>query len=473
VADFDLDGDSDVAVANTGFLDEQRGRSGNITLLLNDGAGTLTPAGSFELGSFPADNDYGERLQTIDHDRDGDFDLVYADPVSHDLLIFMNRLVGPELAVLSGVIPGGFVTTDSEADGSTLIDPIESILLTPVGGDIEIHERAISSAAPLGWLYFGQEVALTADPSTVLDPLLFAFRVDASRIPAGSTPAALRIFRDGSIVPPCAAVGSEAAPDPCFQAFTVEADGDVTLEVRSSGASVWNFGVQRPLDLGIDLTFDSPLGTEVISFMLEAWQIDLILESLADDDDDGFEQMAAFPANFQLMGQSSNWGPVELRLRDPQASPFQVTAMDVEEDGNNIGDQLELPPYFTQGSGVATLNAYIELEIQQQQLLLHSESPVPFVGSVSSWPPAPGEKLESNLQIGLFDEQNGQTGFAIFSATAVSSDPAAPPTGTVPPPPPPVEVPSLDPWASLAVGCLLLALGARMVSQLKARTDRV
>jgi hypothetical protein len=92
--------------------------------------------------------------------------------------------------------------------------------------------------------------------------------------------------------------------------------------------------------------------------------------------------MAAFPANFQLMGQSSNWGPVELRLRDPQASPFQVTAMDVEEDGNNIGDQLELPPYFTQGSGVATLNAYIELEIQQQQLLLHSESPVPFVGSV-------------------------------------------------------------------------------------------
>jgi hypothetical protein len=466
VADFDLDGDPDVAVANAGFLDAQRGRSGNITLLLNDGAGTLTAAGSFELGTFPPDNDYGERLQAIDHDRDGDFDLIYADPETHDLLIFVNRLVGPERVTFSAVLPGGFVTTDGEADGSALIDPIETLVATPVGGDIEIYERAISSAAPPGWIYFGQEVAITADGSTALEPLLIAFRVDASRIPAGSTPAAVRTFRDGSIVPPCAAIGSEAAPDPCFQDFTVEVDADLTLVLRSSSASVWNFGVQRPLDLGIDLTLDSPLGPEVISFVLEPWQVDLILESLADANDNGFEQMFAFPGSFQATGESKNWGPIELRLRNGQVSPFEVTTLDVEEDLNGIEGQLELPPYFEQGSGVVTLNAYIELEIPQQQLLLHGESPLPFVGSISSWPPAPGQKLESQVQVPLFDEQNNKASFTILSATVIPSIPPPPPTGTVPPPPPPIGLPSLDGWALLAIGLLLLASGAWMIAQM-------
>ncbi len=460
VADFDLDGDPDVAVANTGYLDAQRGRSGNITLLLNDGAGTITRAGSFELGTFPGDNDYGERLQPIDFDRDGDVDLVYADPESSDLLIFVNRLVGTERVAASGVLPGSYATSDGEADGASPLDPVETIIVTPVGGDVEILEGAISSAPPAGWMYFGQEIAITADSSTALTPLLIGFRVDASLIPAGHSPVSLRMFRAGTIVPRCSAAGSEAAPDPCLQAFTVEVDGDVTLEVRSSAASAWNFGVQLPMDLGIDFSLLSPLGTELISFTLDPWHVDLILEGLGDFNNNNREQLPGIPPSFQAVGQSANWGEIRLRLRDPQAAPFQLSTMDVEESANAIPGQLELPPYTGQGSGVATLTAYIELEIPQQQILLHSTSAFSFAGAITRWPPAPGEKLESSLQLDLFDEQNQQTGFVAFLATATPSTPPAPPSGTVPPPPPPsIPVPALGPWALLACGWLLLASG--------------
>ena len=177
----------------------------------------------------------------------------------------------------------------------------------------------------MGWIYFGQEAEITAAPATPIDPLFIGFGVDLSRIPLGVDPSQVRIFKDGVVLPPCTAPSPEAGPDPCYLDFTVEPSGDITYQIRSSTASVWNFGVQRPLSIDIDLTVGSPLGTEVISFTLEEWEVDLLIESLGDFDDDGMDDMPGLPESFEVESFKKNYGPVRLRVRDPQASPFSLT----------------------------------------------------------------------------------------------------------------------------------------------------
>ena len=94
------------------------------------------------------------------------------------------------------------------------------------------------------------------------------------------------------------------------------------------------------------------------------------------------------PEASEASGLSQNWGPMKLRLRDPQASPFGLTGLSLEEDVNDFPGRLELLPYHEKGSAVATLTAYLELEIEQQQMLLHNGSPILFTGAITSWPPA-------------------------------------------------------------------------------------
>jgi hypothetical protein len=273
-------------------------------------------------------------------------------------------------------------------------------------------------------------------------------------------PSQVRVFKGGVVLPPCTAASPEAGPDPCYEDFSVEPSGDIIYQIRSSTASVWNLGVARPLSIDIDLMIGSPLGTEVISFALEEWQVDLLIESLGDFDDDGMEDMPGLPESFEVESFSQNYGAVKLRVRDPQASPFALTEVRVEEDTNDFPDRLELSPYHDKGSAVATLNAYIELEFVQEKVTLHNGAPIALSGAISSWPPLQGEWLGAfNLQVPLLDELDEPLGFTVLQAIAWTSTPPDPPSGTVPPPPPTADVPALGSAALGILGVLFAVAG--------------
>ena len=148
----------------------------------------------------------------------------------------------PVESAVSLASPGDTVTTDTEGDGATPQDPVETSVTTPQGGIVIITERLVTGAAPFSFVFLGNTVRVTAPPATVSDPLRITFTIDATLV-AGHSPSAIQVFKDGVVVPDCAPGTSNADPDPCVAGRTVGSDGDVDIQVRSSTASTWNIGV--------------------------------------------------------------------------------------------------------------------------------------------------------------------------------------------------------------------------------------
>jgi hypothetical protein len=93
---------------------------------------------------------------------------------------------------------------------------------------------------PTGYSLLGQQVSITAPAASAAAPLKLEFRLDASLINGGALPA---VFRNGTLVPLCTNLAQPAAaPDPCVEPFQNLGGGDVKLIVRTSAASIWNFG---------------------------------------------------------------------------------------------------------------------------------------------------------------------------------------------------------------------------------------
>jgi hypothetical protein len=144
------------------------------------------------------------------------------------------------------VPPGESLTTDIEGDGATAEDAIETTVLTPQGGEVEIEEAPAPPPLPTAFTFLPWQVHIAAPPAPVLQPLLLTFLLDGSLVPAAAPVASVAIFRDGVEVPPCTA-GAAATPDPCVAA-RLRAGDDVLLRVRTSRASTWTFGVARATD---------------------------------------------------------------------------------------------------------------------------------------------------------------------------------------------------------------------------------
>jgi hypothetical protein len=102
---------------------------------------------------------------------------------------------------------GATLDTDSEADGASWVDPVETRVTTPVAGFVSIYEGPITTAAPTGWCFIAQQVDISAPAASVGDPLVLVFRLDASRLPASIPPGATRIFKSGLLVPGCPSGG--------------------------------------------------------------------------------------------------------------------------------------------------------------------------------------------------------------------------------------------------------------------------
>lgn len=152
------------------------------------------------------------------------------------------------------VAPGGVVTTDTEGDGATADDPIETTVQLPsvkifVVGHVTIEERQITHPSTSGFNFLGQQVNITASSGNPQDPVIITFLIDATLIPSGEDETTLQVFKNGALVPNCTGVADKAQPDPCIakrNRLVGPAAGDVQITILTSTASSWNFGLDAP-----------------------------------------------------------------------------------------------------------------------------------------------------------------------------------------------------------------------------------
>jgi len=173
---------------------------------------------------------------------------------------------GPDCAgetVTQQLEPGGTATTDTEGDGATPADPLESSVMSPNAGAVTITEASVAGAPPAGFTFFGQQADITAPPASAADPLVLSFRLDATILPPGGI-ADVQVFKDEVLVGECPSA-AQAIPDPCISARVTLADGDGEITVLTSTASAWNFGVAdstpTPTDSPTPAPTDTPTAT--------------------------------------------------------------------------------------------------------------------------------------------------------------------------------------------------------------------
>ena len=147
---------------------------------------------------------------------------------------------------------GGSATTDTEGDGATPSDPVETTVILPGPGFVTIAEtNDITTVPPVGYAIFGQQVAIsTSFVEPVTNPIVLIFRLDASILP-DPTGAGLHMLRDGVLIQDCNGTPGTAAPDPCRSSTTILPDGDAEYVVLTTHASDWNFVVPALVETGI------------------------------------------------------------------------------------------------------------------------------------------------------------------------------------------------------------------------------
>jgi cysteine-rich repeat protein len=140
------------------------------------------------------------------------------------------------------------ITTDTEADGATPSDPVETTLSAPPGtisGTLAIVEQTAPPVAPAGFVFMGTLVTVTATnivpAPTATTPLTLSFQIDASVIPAGQGASSIEIRKDGAAVAACTGAAGVASPDPCVAIRTTLPDGDVGLTILTTTLSDWAF----------------------------------------------------------------------------------------------------------------------------------------------------------------------------------------------------------------------------------------
>jgi len=123
---------------------------------------------------------------------------------------------------------------------------VEVSVTSPSGGRVSIASGPVDWTAPNGFVFFGQQVTISAPAATAVDPLVIVFRLDASVIPEGQRHNTIEVFKNGLLVSPCTRHTGVAEPDPCVSGRKLLHDGTVQIEVLTSTASEWNFAIAVP-----------------------------------------------------------------------------------------------------------------------------------------------------------------------------------------------------------------------------------
>ncbi len=151
--------------------------------------------------------------------------------------------LSPVDSITEFVSLGGSVTSDTDGDGATSDDPVETTVTTTGSGAIRIEERAQVAGDIEGFSFFGWTVDIDAPAGTADEPLTLQFELDASLLPAGTNPTDVTVFRNGVAVETCGGATGIADPDPCVTERSIDGDGDLVLVVLTSAASEWTFAL--------------------------------------------------------------------------------------------------------------------------------------------------------------------------------------------------------------------------------------
>lgn len=126
---------------------------------------------------------------------------------------------------------GGTLSTDTEVDGATPSDPIETSVMSPNPGTISIFKGSgMNGDFTIGGLI----VRISAPPATPTAPLTLVFLID------GADPNTVVVLRNGAPIPGCTGLPLTADPDPCVSNRQM-AGGDAEVTVLTSAASDWTF----------------------------------------------------------------------------------------------------------------------------------------------------------------------------------------------------------------------------------------
>jgi hypothetical protein len=168
------------------------------------------------------------------------------------------------------VVTSSIVTTDTEGDGATPGDPIETTVEAGGAGIVTIEEGPVPGTGPgEGYSLLNQQVVITAPPAAPGSYFTILFRIDASLLVPPLTAMNIQLQKtDGAgvvtVIPNC---GGTITP-PCVSR-SVAGDGDALLTVYTQTASTWRFleGVTPPTPTIADLVeqvgrLSLPRGTE-------------------------------------------------------------------------------------------------------------------------------------------------------------------------------------------------------------------
>jgi hypothetical protein len=207
---------------------------------------------------------------------------------------------------------------------------------------------------------------------------------------------------------PFASVGHLGTPAPRYDTDGSLADYFGLAQFGEVEDYVLEFDV-FPGSLG-EITISGPLGVETVQ-VSGPTTVMVDLSNLGDENDNGLEEVQTEIVQLQLTGMSDTLGPVEIRLRPSEVSPFQRSTGIIEEKDNQTPGVLDLPPFTEDGAASSHFDVFFEIEVAG--MLLHNNDPKVISTQISHKPPAPGETYVSFDVIPLFDEDGQPTGINV------------------------------------------------------------
>jgi len=170
----------------------------------------------------------------------------------------------------------------------------------------------------------------------------------------------------------------------------------------------------------------SPLPPESVTLSgSSTWLVDVGPAGEAcDTDTNGLDDVSAEIVQLTLSGTSS-LGPVTVRIRDQNQSPYQPSLGRIEEMINSVTNRLDVPPFAPSGYANSFFDVYLEVQIGTN--ILHSAVPVQLSAMISSVPPPISEGYNSSIStIQLLDENNNPSGYSLQELSYIPE--------TIPPP---------------------------------------
>ncbi len=150
-----------------------------------------------------------------------------------------------EKIVVEVAPPGGIVTTQGSGSPSV----VETAVLTPTGGEVQIIGTFTTGTPPAGYTFLGRLVQIEAPAASAANPLGIAFDIDASEIPPGHDETTIAIFRNGvGPIPDCPGATQAIPNDPCITHRAALGGGDVAIGILTSTASDWTMATLDDVD---------------------------------------------------------------------------------------------------------------------------------------------------------------------------------------------------------------------------------